>query len=247
MKKTNCILLISTLIFIIGFCTVNGESAIEAFEEGKNPFDNKIDVVYYINLDHRTDRNEEILQEFEKVGIPSSKIVRISGNYNKQYGDVGCSKSHTDALRRFSQSSYNNCIIFEDDFIFTQSPNEVHTMINKLFENNVNYDVVMLSANTTANEDSEYPFLKKVIETQTASGYMVNKSFSHTLLANFEEGVQHLEKIVTKEDDKRGKYCIDQYWKSLQSDSTWYEFYPKLGIQRESYSDIQHGLVTPNT
>lgn len=247
MKKSICNIVIFALLFIIGFCIVNGESVVEAFKQDDNPFVNKIDIVYYINLDHRTDRKEEILQEFEKVGIPSSKIVRIPGNYNKEYGDVGCSKSHIDALRKFSQSSHKNCILFEDDFVFTQSPKDVHEVINELFENNVNYDVCMLSANTTSSEDSQYPFLKKVLETQTASGYIVNKSFSDTLLKNYEEGVQQLEQILSKEQGERGIYCIDQYWKRLQPVSAWYEFHPKLGVQRESYSDIQHGVVNPNT
>lgn len=247
MNKQRYNVLIFVLLFILGFCMMNGISKMEPFEQDNNPFVNKIDVVYYINLDHRTDRKKELLQELDKIGVPSSKIVRISGNYNKKYGDVGCSKSHVDAMKQFSQSSHNNCIIFEDDFTFIQTPNEVQKMFNQLFEHNVKYEVVMLSANTSKSEDSEYPFLKKVLESQTASGYMVNKSFANTLLANYEDSVQHLEHITSTDNSERGPYCIDQYWKRLQPTSLWYEFHPKLGIQRESYSDIQHGVVKPTT
>jgi glycosyl transferase family 25 len=209
----------------------------------ENPFINNIDVVYYINLDHRSDRNTEMLQEFEKMGVPETKIVRVPGHYNKNYGDVGCSKSHVEALRKFANSDYNNCIIFEDDFEFTEESSDVHQLLNNLFLNDVNYDVCMLASSTGEMRDTKYPWLKQVNNSQTASGYMVNKPFAETLLRNFEEGVVNLEPITSKDDTIRGQYCIDQYWKKLQPESAWFELYPKLGKQRKSYSDIQQGVV----
>jgi len=213
----------------------------------KEYFSNKtindhIDVIYYINLDKREDRKKDFLKEMEKIGIDSNKIVRIPAIYMPEQGDLGCSKSHIKTLETFIKSPYKNCIIFEDDFEFTLNPDETINTINNFFENNINYDVLMLSSNDLVNpKDTEYNFLKKTLNSQTASGYIVNKNFARILLNNFKNGASLLEKKYENKD-----YCVDQYWKSLQPDRDWYVFNPKLGKQRESYSDIERKMVDYN-
>jgi len=236
--------LIAIIFICIIYLIINNEIR-EGMSNGQNPFD-KVDVIYYINLDHREDRNREILGEFNNMKIPRNKIVRISAIKDTTFGDVGCSKSHVKALKEFVNSEKTNCIIFEDDFEFNQSRDTVYKSMNALFDQKVNYDVCMLSANTIENKDCEYPFLKKVVNSQTASGYMVNRTFAEKLLRNFEEGVKILETKKNKNDPDRGNYCVDQYWKRLMPESEWYEFNPRLGKQRKSHSDIQGGVVDYN-
>ena len=235
------------LVIIIVLSLVFDKGLGEGFSSSnaENPFD-KVDIIYYINLDHRTDRKKEILGEFDRMGIPTDKIVRISAIKDVNYGDVGCSKSHVKALKQFAESGKSNCIVFEDDFEFSQSRDVVYSMMNALFDQKVKYDVCMLSANTIEKKDCKYHFLKKVIDSQTASGYMVNRAFADKLLRNFEEGVRILETKRDKSDPDRGKYCVDQYWKRLMPESEWYEFSPRLGKQRKSHSDIQGGVVDYN-
>jgi GR25 family glycosyltransferase involved in LPS biosynthesis len=201
-----------------------------------------IDVIYYINLDKRKDRKKNFLEEMNKIGIDSNKIVRIPAIYMPQQGDLGCSKSHVKTLETFIESPYKNCIIFEDDFEFTLNKEEVNNIINNFFENNINYDILMLSSNDIVTpENTEHNFLKKTLNSQTASGYIVNKNFAKILLNNFKNSAELLEKNY---EDKN--YCVDQYWKSLQPDSNWYTFHPKLGKQRQSYSDIEKKMVDYN-
>ena len=68
---------------------------------------------------------------------------------------------------------------------------------------------------------------------------MVSKQFAPTLLQNFKDGSTLLE----QDYNNHGTYAIDQYWKRLQSISNWFMFEPKLGTQRESFSDIQGGVI----
>jgi hypothetical protein len=238
MKHQNWII---ALVVILILCIIWNVKKNEGFET-TNPF-NKVDVIYYINLDHRKDRDEEMLNEFKKMEIPEDKIVRISAIKDSTYGDLGCSKSHIKTMKTFIESGKTNCIVFEDDFEFSQSKNEVYELMNSLFDQKVKYDVCMLSANTIEKKDSEYPFLKKVVNSQTASGYMVNRTYADKLLQNFEEGARILETKKNKNDPDRGNYCVDQYWKHLMPESRWYEFSPRLGKQRKSHSDIQGGVV----
>lgn len=233
-------------MFIIVVC-VSKSVTEEGFksEESPNPFDN-VDVIYYINLDHREDRKKEILGEFDRMGIPADKIVRISAIKDAEYGDLGCSKSHVKTIKQFIKSGKSKCIVFEDDFEFSQEKYVVYKLMNALFDKKVDYDVCMLSANTIEKKDSKYTFLKRVMNSQTASGYMVNKKFANKLLENFEEGARILETKKNKKDPYRGDNCVDQYWKRLMPKSEWYEFSPRLGKQRKSHSDIQGSVVDYN-
>jgi len=204
-----------------------------------------IDVIYYINLDKRIDRNNEFLEEMKKAEIPSNKIIRIPAVYKPKQGDLGCSMSHIKTLELFISSGSNNCIVFEDDFEFTKPTHTIKNMIRKLFNNaeTTNFDVCMLSANESDVRQTSYDFVKKVFSAQTTSGYMVSKTFAPILLQNFKDGAQKLLDSYKAGNPNGPEYCIDQYWKRLQPDNNWLLFQPKLGKQRTSYSDIQGGVI----
>jgi Glycosyltransferase family 25 (LPS biosynthesis protein) len=205
-----------------------------------------IDVIYYINLDHRKDRQEEFLGEMEKMGVPSEKVVRIPAIYKPGQGDLGCSLSHLSTIQKFIDSGLSNCIIFEDDFEFTQDLEATNKTVSKFFDSNVPYNICMLSSNTVDSAPTDWPFLLKINSAQTTSGYLVSNAFAPILRGNYQEGSRLLEESYTsgKGDNIQGPFCIDQYWKRLQGgDSQWYVFDPKLGKQRDSYSDIQGGVV----
>ena len=206
-----------------------------------------VDVIYYINLDHRTDRNTEFLEEMKKANVPTEKIQRISGVNKPNQGDLGCSMSHIKTLNEFIQSNYETCIIFEDDFTFYE-PEKVESRINDFINAKVDYDVCLLAGNVQDTDMISYPAysgIKQIKNTATASGYMFSKKYSNTLLANFNESVALLEKSYQngKQDKNNQPYAIDQYWKTLQSKDKWFLFFPKMGKQRQSYSDIMNGNV----
>ena len=50
----------------------------------KNPFD-YFDKIYCINLDYRTDRWEQVQNEFEKIGI-ENKVIRVPAYYISNQG-----------------------------------------------------------------------------------------------------------------------------------------------------------------
>jgi len=177
--------------------------------------------------------------------VPEEKVVRISAIQKPGQGDWGCSLSHLITMEQFLDSNLDNCIVFEDDFTFIQDLQTINEEFESVFDNSVNYDVIMLSANEVQTDETEHPYLKKVNDAQTASGYMVTKYFAPILLQNYREGVKLIGESYQggKSDEIQGPFCIDQYWKRLQPQSNWYMFSPKLGVQRESHSDIQEGVV----
>lgn len=206
--------------------------------ENKNGLNN-FDIVFYINLNHRKDRYDHINKELGKTNIEKSKINRIEGIYYKTFGILGCAKSHILALESFIKSGKENCIIFEDDFEFTKSQDEVNTLINTFFNCKIDFDVLMLASNTLNETTTQYSFLRKIIDAQTLSGYCVNKKFAPILLKNYKESVMILESI----GHKVHQFCFDIYMKQLQPISKWYCLNPKIGRQLESYSDIENRVV----
>ncbi len=202
-----------------------------------------VDHVYYINLDHRTDRKEQIESEFQKVGIPANKITRISGIYKKEFGILGCGLSHKKALETFLASPYKNCMIFEDDFTFTLDFHYCQYLIRQVFHQDIPYDLVMLAGNIFSSEPSPWPFLKKVKNGQTASAFLITKDFAPQLIHALEESTKLLEDYWKETGQKKHEYCNDIYWKKLQPQSNWFIVHPKMGIQRESYSDNEYKVT----
>ena len=115
---------------------------------------------------------------------------------------------------------------------------EFETQINEFFKLNIPWDVLMLSYNILKST----PFnsiIQKVYEAQTTSGFMVNCGFYDRLIKVIETSIFPLEKTR-----QHWKYAIDQSWKVLQGDeSNWYAFNTRIGLQRESYSDIMNDNV----
>jgi GR25 family glycosyltransferase involved in LPS biosynthesis len=202
----------------------------------QNPFE-KIDKIYYINLDHRTDRKYQIESELRLMNVPSHKVQRIPGII-ESIGALGCSKAHLLALQDCLQNNYQNCLILEDDFMFKLGRYEVYQQLNKFWTLNPTWDVVLLASNTKQFEPTYVNFLVRLTEAQTASGYLVNATFLPQLIENVTQGIQLLEA-----DQTNTNACIDQHWKSLQPKSHWYTFTPVMAHQRPGYSDIEKTQV----
>jgi hypothetical protein len=198
----------------------------------------KIDVLYYINLDYRTDRKLEFLDWVEQSGFPENKIERIQAVATPGRGHVGCCLSHIKTLQTFLNSSYNTCVVFEDDY----QPLKLETFwsdVGRIFDSRIDYDIVMLSYNELKSDTTEIPFLHRVNHSFTASGFIITKSFAKILKDFWERGVKLLlqEEELTKR--KCDKYMNDVYWMELMPVSKWFCYYPRLGIQRPSFSDLQ--------
>jgi GR25 family glycosyltransferase involved in LPS biosynthesis len=186
---------------------------------------------FYINLDKRTDRREQIESELQRMGLKGERFPAV---YH-EFGAYGCSMSHYKVLRLAKTRGYKNVLILEDDFhcivskeIFDETMKGLATM---------EFDVVMLSYNMIRSEPYSFS-LMKVEEAQTASAYIVNEKFYDTLIGVFEKNMPLL--IQTRDSSK---YICDQCWKVLQPGSRWYATVERIGLQRESYSDIEGRIV----
>jgi len=200
-----------------------------------------VDIIYYINLEHREDRKNEFNNWISESNY-DGKIERIPAIYNNQKGYIGCTMSHIKALETFLKSEYETCIIYEDDYIPINVENywENIKKIDENIKSDLNFDVILLSYNDYNLEitDTKYDFLKRITFTYTTSGYIVTKSFAQILMETFKECLNlclEEERITNRNTEQ---YCIDVYWINSMKIHNFYCFYPRLGKQRESYSDV---------
>lgn len=199
----------------------------------KEKYENTIDCIYYINLEHRKDRYDHINEQFNKMNISNNKIYRIEGIKDKN-GYIGCGKSHIQTLNNALINNYEIIMVFEDDFKFIVSSDYFNKAISHLLNNYPEFNICLLSYNMI-NYNNIDEYLIEVLDAQAGSGYIISKKFIPILLDNFTESVNHLEQSQNAE-----LYAIDQYWKRLQGkDKKWYAFKQPIGIQTISFSDTQ--------
>lgn len=190
-----------------------------------------IDHIFYINLDRRTDRREEIeqvLTDYDLIGISE----RFPGINYPGKGIVGCTYSHLETLKLAKERKYKNILIFEDDFYFENSKEEFENKIKHFFETIETYDVIMLAYNLIEFEETHDPTIRRIREAHTASAYIVNESYYQKLIDLYEENAPILDRTMI-----HWVYANDQIWKPFQKTDHWYCFTERLGRQRPGHSD----------
>jgi hypothetical protein len=197
--------------------------------------DSGIDAVLYINLEHRTDRNTEELAELEKAGVPGDKIHRIDAIRNKEFGNLGCSQSHTKAVEfALSHPEWKRVAILEDDFVFRDA-STVWTRLGSVLHDK-NPDMFLLGHNPIdfQFERTETPSIVKILATNHRTGYVVAASYMPTLRNNFQKATD-----LMLANGNQGNLHGDMIWKELMPNAVWLSHEPTLGYQRDGYSDCE--------
>jgi len=193
----------------------------------------EINNVFYINLDKRVDRRLQIEGELEKLGLSGERITGVPT------GACGCLKSHWNGLVNAAEKNLDYVIMLEDDFLPVVDADTFKKHILEILNSNLEFDVLLLSYNMQKSEPvNDYPTLVRVLEAQTTAGYLIRCHYYQKLISILEWAHPLLQAT-----GQHWHYAIDQAWKQLQPTGRWYAFNPRLGIQRESYSDLAGRIV----
>jgi GR25 family glycosyltransferase involved in LPS biosynthesis len=200
---------------------------------------NYIDTFYFINLDRRPDRNTQILKELEKMEIPIEKTIRVQA-FDHKIGILGCVKSHIQAVNHFIESGKERCMIFEDDFEFTETKEKVQEVLSGIFTCSVEIDCLMLAGenNCVLADPIQNTYLQRLFFATSPSCYVLNKKYAPALLHNFSEGAAKQEKWINAFGEPENAFNNDYYWIYEQMSNRYFFTFPKLGRQRDSPSDI---------
>ena len=187
--------------------------------------------IFYINLDKRTDRREEIEAQLRQYNL-YDQAERFPAIETPNLGILGCTMSHLAVLKLARERQYPYILILEDDFYFTISPEEFQQNLQHFFNKTPNFDVCMIAYHIQRSDWTDDPNIIKVLEAQTAAGYIVNQTFYDKIIDLYEEAVPLL-----RDTQQHWHYANDQVWKRLQSDAQWFALQPRCGKQRDGFSD----------
>ena len=182
-----------------------------------------IEKVIYINLEHRTDRRQQIEEVLSN--IPQEKILRFNA-IKHQRGNIGCTMSHIAVLEMAIQNKWKNYLVVEDDAVWSST--DSYQLLLELIQKP--HDVIQLGSTYTEYDKETY----KTSKAWTTTAYIVQEHYYQTLLQNFREGLDHLIKTGLGHH-----FAIDVYMGHLQRKDHWYVVVPSLIIQRPGYSDIE--------
>ncbi|QQC63011.1 glycosyltransferase family 25 protein [Paraburkholderia ginsengisoli] len=203
--------------------------------------------IYCINLDHRTDRWQDAQKNHRANGLVPEEISRWSAIVDKDFGALGCTKSHVSALTHFlTRETAPYCVILEDDFDFTRPVSEFVACFNRLAEHHIEWDVLLLTGTAVlAYEPNNNAGAARIFESQTTAGYVVSRNYVPTLLACFAETIPAMEKMrhIRPREFATMRLAVDMVWKRLQRNDRWYICHPAIGRQRPSFSDIMNQHV----
>jgi len=204
-----------------------------------------IDAILYINLEHRTDRNEHCTNEIKKIDPTLSKTHRIDAVYCKENGALGCSLSHIKALELILKNpSWKTVMILEDDFTFiTDHSPFLHSAIIHLLRSISYYDMLLLGIGVErcTTLPTQQPTILRLTSAQTTSGYIIPRHYVYTLLSNYTQSSYNMIQFGWKSE-----WCLDQHWKQIMPISNWYTLHKKIAYQYGNYSDIEGKFTSYN-
>ena len=193
--------------------------------------------IFYINLEHRTDRKEHVENELKKMGWNNyTRFNAIKCND----GRVGCSMSHLKLLKDARDNNLDYIVIIEDDICFTQ-PKIFNDMMTDFLSKNINYDVLLLAGNLRSSISIDH-HIHRTTRSYTTTGYIVKKHYYDKLIENIENGIKNL--LI--HPDKHGFFAIDTNWFKLQQEDNWLIFRPRTITQLPDYRDIEKRYVSYN-
>lgn len=203
----------------------------------------RVDKIFYINLDIRKDRLEHINEQFKILEISEEKTERVQAIHVPKYGCLGCAQSHIKTLKLAQEREYENIIILEDDFKAVRNRKLFDECINWLLDNRPTYDICLMSYNMHDDQPIIVDkFLRKALKAQTTSGYIINKKYYQKLIDCFSVSAKHLEKRETE-----SQWAIDIQWKQLQLENPEFlAFKHRLGVQIHGFSDIRRTKIYYN-
>jgi GR25 family glycosyltransferase involved in LPS biosynthesis len=193
--------------------------------------------IFYINLKRRSDRKEKMRKQLHEYGLQGECFEAIE---TPGFGAMGCCLSHLMVLQIAKDRKYKRVLILEDDFQFIVSPEVFRKNIRNLFLTTyADFDVCMLSYKMVRSAEIQgLTIINKVIEGQTASGYIVQEHYYDTLIELFKNAIPEL--FSTR---MHWIYANDQIWKTLQEKDNWVYFSQRIGKQENGYSDNRQELL----
>lgn len=197
--------------------------------------------IFYINCQHRVDRNNSCQHQlFQRCKIDPKFVTRVEAIYLTSRGHLGCAASHVQILQQFLEvERYPAVMIIEDDF---ESMGENFTSLIQFLTTQNREDIlnsfegILLGGGQIQQESCGMDnCARRIASAQETIAYVVNRKGARKLLETWKESIVSLDDELIEQHS----HCIDQKWKTLHQQGCWYITNPLLCRQQYSYSDIE--------
>ena len=190
------------------------------------------DKIYCMNLDYRTDRWQECINEFKKHKIIVNRFRAFNGKAISRgqkpirSGEFGCLFTHLSILLDARANNYDKVLIFEDDV-------ELHSEFSKiasefLEEIPENWDMIYFGANTARNVSVKVSSRVNLANSLLGGhAYAVNRKAYDRLIFALENEPFQVDETYSKIHTFMNTYLCD----------------PIIAWQREGWSDINNQHV----
>jgi len=155
--------------------------------------------------------------------------------------------SHMSVLKECFQTMNNEkyVCVFEDDFMVLNMNNMEQFISDfNIIESSDIWDIIVLTPRGKTDDSNSELFdrgFKKIIDNQTATGYIIKTAFIPVLIKNLEEAIE----IMIRGENK--DICaIDQFWKRLQKQYNFYYYKHIFGGQLVGWSNNENRYVDYN-
>jgi GR25 family glycosyltransferase involved in LPS biosynthesis len=200
-----------------------------------------VERIYIINFDHRPDRYDAVLRELAAARAPLHRVTRIpavrdqSTSIAQVDGQLGCLRSHINALRHDASHNSKHILLLEDDFCFTPEIDRHLDDLRDFVYRNYDYIVCLLATSKNGKIVPRDDIVSFSLQpcTNTAA-YLVSGRGIAQLLETQEFA---LKRLLETHDTL--KYSADRYWAVLQKTGKFLVFRRKFGFQSASFSDIE--------
>jgi hypothetical protein len=195
------------------------------------------DKTFCVNLERRSDRWDECLNEFNKFGLTSvNRFIAVDGKGLPQItsGFVTPSRlalvlTNIKILEEAIKNNHNSILILEDDIEFNDQVIDMNDYFEMLPED---WDMLYFGGNHNAHMGIDPPIIinEKVCK--------LHYTFStHCVAINKKSFNVILERL------KKCDNALDVIYVELQKSLNVYSFYPLIATQRVSFSDIENKMT----
>jgi GR25 family glycosyltransferase involved in LPS biosynthesis len=113
---------------------------------------NYFDSIICVSLEEATERREQCVKNFEKLGITNYKFYKT--HRHKEGGRFGCFISHINIIKNEYDKGSETVLIFEDDFMPSSSYNE--NIIQEVINFKKDWDIIYLGHSSACNHRPVY-------------------------------------------------------------------------------------------
>jgi GR25 family glycosyltransferase involved in LPS biosynthesis len=174
------------------------------------------DLGFYINMDYRTDRNENILKNFEEYNIKG--IERHKADTSTTSGAWNLVKSNFEIYKKFLETDAEVLLVLEDDCIFLPSIKEnTEEIINDIYSND--WDIFWIG-NVNRRPPVYYNNnCYRVSSTNYSQSYLIKRRMAEDILNHFDPNWRHLgiDEMI----------CLFTYGIEIAHDPNKFDFYGK--------------------